>query len=79
MGYVQGMNIISSIIIYHGQNNIDESLQILKFLMQEKHFRDLYINDFELANKLAATAVHTLKLRCNDLYRHIVRSVFILV
>lgn len=74
LGYIQGMNIISSVLIYHNSPfaTVNESLEILKFLMFDKKYRELYLNDFELAHKISNSIVNTLRVKCHDLYRHIV-------
>lgn len=71
VGYVQGMNIIASVLIYHASTT-SESFSNFVYLMADRRFRDIYLKDFELANRLAESISLTLKTRCNDLYRHIV-------
>ena len=51
IGYVQGMNIICSVLIYHG-NSLDQCILIFKFLMIGCRFRDIFMNNFKLAFEL---------------------------
>lgn len=45
IGYIQGMNIICSVILYH-KLDIYQCVQILKFLMISCNLRKIYLNDF---------------------------------
>lgn len=73
IGYVQGMNIVCSVLLYH-ELDINSCLQAMKFLMIACGFRQVYLHDFEFAHKLAASLTQALKYRCSDLHRHLVNS-----
>lgn len=71
IGYVQGMNIICSVLLYHCLD-IYECIQIFKFLMITCNLRQIFLNDFEFAHRLSQNLTQCLKYRCSDLHRHIV-------
>lgn len=73
IGYVQGMNIVCSVLLYH-ELDINSCVQVMKFLMIACGFRQVYLHDFELAHKLAASLTQALKYRCSDLHRHLVNN-----
>ena len=71
IGYVQGMNMIASVLVFHGKH-ITECVELFRYLMLICGFRDLYLKEFGLAYRCADTVVRSLNLRCHDLYRHLV-------
>lgn len=76
IGYVQGMNIVCSVLLFHNLN-VGECVQAFKYLMLACGFRQVYLFDFEFAHKLTANLVQALKFRCYDLHRHLVQSIII--
>lgn len=73
IGYVQGMNIICSVLLYHCLD-IYECIQIFKFLMITCNLRQIFLNDFEFAHRLSQNLTQCLKYRCSDLHRHLVQN-----
>jgi hypothetical protein len=71
VGYVQGMNIVCSVLLYHSAN-MSDCVQVLKFLMVACEFRKVYLSDFAFAHRLSNSLTHALKYRCSDLHRHLV-------
>lgn len=72
IGYIQGMNIICSVLLYH-KLDVYQAVQILKFLMISCNFRQVFIKDFEFAHKISQNLLQSLKYRCSDIYRHLVK------
>lgn len=51
VGYVQGMNILCSVLLYHSLD-VGECLQVLRFFMGACGFRQAYLQEFEFAYRL---------------------------
>ncbi len=71
IGYVQGMNIICSVIIFHG-SSFDQCQQVFQFIMMGCEFRKLLQGQFEFGYRITDALLNFLKSRCYDLFAHIV-------
>lgn len=71
------MNIICSVIVYHGRT-VENCLQIFTYLMNQCNFRAALTNNFQLVHLLSEYLEECLKQKCHDIYFHIVKKYFIL-
>lgn len=56
IGYVQGMNIVASIIVFHATNSF-EALKVLELLMRQMNLRQIYASDLSFGFKVASGLV----------------------
>lgn len=70
VGYVQGMNIIGSIVIYHSICSITAN-ELFKHLMQTAGLRKIYLNDLSFGQNLNKELMKELKYISFDLYTHL--------
>ena len=70
IGYVQGMNIVASVMVYHTCSAF-EALKLFQLLMKQINLRQIYASDLTFGSKVAVVLVEELKRWAFDLYSHL--------
>ena len=73
VGYVQGMNLIAALLVYHCPSS-NEALQVLAFLMRGCGLRGLFLGQLEGAGVLARQLERDMRTSARDLQLHLVSS-----
>ena len=70
VGYMQGMNIVASIVVYHSRS-VSESVEVFAMVMRKCNLREIYIEELSHARKHCHKIMILLRNKCNDLYVHL--------
>jgi hypothetical protein len=55
-GYVQGMNVVASVIVYHSTGSY-EALKVMELLMGQMNLRQVYASDLSFGSRVALALV----------------------
>lgn len=69
VGYVQGMNIVASVVVYHSTGSY-EALKVFQLLMRQMDLRSVYLGDLSFGAKVATRLMKELERLAFDLYSH---------
>ena len=67
--YVQGMNLIASVLLYHIKD-AEKCFWVLVDVMERQEFLEIYLNDFDKLKYYIKLLIKLVKYRINDLYEH---------
>jgi hypothetical protein len=67
--YVQGMNLIASVLLYHIKDP-EQSFWVFVDLMERREFKEIYLHVFAKLQYYIDLLIRLIKYKINDLYEH---------